>query len=472
MTDAPHLTVSEVELYERDVRFRLPFRFGVITMTEAPQGFARVRIRLADGREAWGVAAEVLAPKWFDKSPSLSNEDNFDQLRAALSIARRLYADTGPATAFGHYRACYREQIAEAAKCELNPLVACFGLALLDKAILDALCRAHGKSIFDVMANNLAGIENSELTSDLDAFDVDAFVRSLRPTAELHARHTVGMVDSISSGGGEVNDGLPETLVEIVKAYGQHYFKLKVSGKLGADVARLAEIAGVLDRADSPYRITVDGNEQYQDVAGVGSLMEAISATPDLARLNESILFVEQPIERGLTLDTNVAALGTDTPMIIDEADGTLDAFPKARALGYRGVSSKSCKGLYKSILNAARCRHWNEQAGEQHFFMSAEDLTTQAGLGVQQDLALVSLIGCGHVERNGHHYVNGMADLPETEQMAFLNAHPDLYHRADGAVRLTIRDGKIALGSLACTGFASAAEPDWSAMRPMPHRH
>jgi hypothetical protein len=41
---------------------------------------------------------------------------------------------------------------------------------------------------------------------------------------------------------------------------------------------------------------------------------------------------------------------------------------------------------------------------------MSAEDLTTQAGLAVQQDLALVNLIGLTHVERNGHHYVNGFA--------------------------------------------------------------
>ena len=61
---------------------------------------------------------------------------------------------------------------------------------------------------------------------------------------------------------------------------------------------------------------------------------------------------------------------------------------------------------------------------------MTGEDLTTQAGLAVQQDLALVSLLGMTHVERNGHHYVNGMADLPRHEQDAFLAAHPDLYER------------------------------------------
>ncbi len=86
----------------------------------------------------------------------------------------------------------------------------------------------------------------------------------------------------------------------------------------------------------------------------------------------------------------------------------------------------------------------------------------------MQQDLALVSALGLTHVERNGHHYVNGMADLPAPEQDAFLEAHPDLYRRSQGAVRLHIQGGDLAIGSLAKPGFASAAEPDWGAMRRM----
>jgi hypothetical protein len=126
---------------------------------------------------------------------------------------------------------------------------------------------------------------------------------------------------------------------------------------------------------------------------------------------------------------------------------------------------------LYKSILNAARCAAWNREAGEARYFMSAEDLTTQAGLSVQQDLALVNLLGIAHVERNGHHYVNGMAAQPAHEQADFLSAHPDVYERSHGAVRLKIRDGRIALGSLSCPGYASAAMPDFDAMRALPPR-
>ena len=89
-----------------------------------------------------------------------------------------------------------------------------------------------------------------------------------------------------------------------------------------------------------------------------------------------------------------------------------------------------------------------------------------QAGLALQQDLVLVSILGLAHVERNGHHYVNGFAGLPESEQAAFLTAHPDLYERSHGAVRVRITNGMLKIESLGCPGFASGAAPDWSAMR------
>ena len=156
-----------------------------------------------------------------------------------------------------------------------------------------------------------------------------------------------------------------------------------------------------------------------------------------------------------------------ETPVIVDESDDALDAFVRARARGYRGVSSKTCKGIYKSLVNAARCALWNRETPGR-YLMSAEDLTIQAGIALQQDLALVSLLGIRHVERNGHHYVDGMAALPQDEQQRFLDAHPDLYERSHGAVRVKIEGGELSIGSLGGIGFASGAAPDWASMRTM----
>jgi L-alanine-DL-glutamate epimerase-like enolase superfamily enzyme len=467
VSEAPTLRVVAIELYERPVRLRLPFRFGVVTLTEAPQAFVRVRVRLEDGREGWGAGAELLAPKWFDKNLALSNEDNFAQLRLALRLARDAYLDGSSRTAFGHFAAHYRETIEAGARHDLNPLVACFGPAQLDRAVLDAFCRLGKMSFYEAVQGNLVGIAPAELAPELAGFDIDAFLARLQPAARIAARHTVGLVDAIVGHPRQVNDGLPESVEEAIAAYGHTWFKLKVGGKLEDDVARLREIAAVLDASGVAYRASLDGNEQYDDLDALVALWRRMQAEPKLARLVGSIAFIEQPINRKHALERDVSAVSRITPVIIDESDADLDAFPRARSLGYSGVSSKLCKGLYKSILNAARCALWS--TAEQRYFMTAEDLTTQAGLAVQQDLALVNLLGMTHVERNGHHYVNGMAGASAAEQSRFLAAHPDLYERAHGAVRLRIRGGELAIGSLDCPGFASGAEPDWSGLAPMP---
>jgi L-alanine-DL-glutamate epimerase-like enolase superfamily enzyme len=468
---APRITVEEVRLHERAVVLRLPFRFGVVTLTEAPQAFVRLRIRLPDGSDHWGLAAELMVPKWFDKDASLSNEQNFDQLRLALGLYRDAILANGAATAFGHFAGLYRAHLDAGRASGLNPLAAGFGPALIDRAVMDALCRASRLSFAAAMRADLAAIAPTAVAEGFAGFGMKAFLADLVPAASIHARHTVGMVDPLTAAdqpaGARVGDGLPETLEEVIATYGHRFFKLKLRGDRDADLDRLTAIAAVLDRTSDPYFVTLDGNEQYDDAAGVLDLLDAAAAVPRLERLMDSILFVEQPVHRAAALAVDIRALAARLPVIIDESDAELSSFEEARARGYAGVSSKNCKGVYKSLINLARCRMWS-RAGAPAYFMSAEDLTCQAGVAVQQDLALVALLGLSHVERNGHHYVNGMAGASEAEQQRFLDAHPGLYHRVDGRVSLAIRDGAIDLRSLACAGFGTAAEPDWDAMGAM----
>jgi hypothetical protein len=431
-------SIQKLEFFERRVRLRMPFRFGIVTLTEAPQAFVRARIALENGKQSEGAAAELLAPKWFDKNPALSNEDNFEQLRDSMRKARVAYLAGGENTAYGHSRPTVG-------------LVENFGPALLDRAVLDALCRAAGISFFQAIRRNVVGLD---LPSQ--------FLESLKPASRIAARHTVGLVDPITSLDKKtpVNDGLPETLEEVIARYGHRWFKLKVGGDAKADVERLSAIAAVLDRIPEPYHVSLDGNEQYAEAEAVIELLSRL----ENERLASSIVFIEQPIKRQNALAADISRLAMLKPVIIDESDDSLDAFPRAKTLGYRGVSSKTCKGLYKSIINAARCAAWGEG-----YFMTGEDLTIQAGIALQQDLALVSLLGLTHVERNGHHYVNGMAGLPLHEQEQFLACHEDLYEQSHGAVRLRIKGGMIQMKSLDCPGFASRAMPDWDAMRRMP---
>ncbi|MDQ2961663.1 MAG: mandelate racemase [Pseudomonadota bacterium] len=467
---APEFRIVAIELYERPVTLRIPFRFGAATVTHASQAFVRARIVLGDGREARGAAAELMLPKWFDKSPQKSNTDNIDDLRRSLSFAAAAYAtETRPLTAFGHFTAHYAPLIGHGAGAGLHPLTANYGPALIDRAILDALCRALGASISAAIRVNLPGIDTS-LTPDLAGFAIDRFVAGLKSPSTIAARHTIGMLDPIVAADPaiRVGDGLPETLEEVIATYGNRYFKLKLGGDPQADVERLLGIAAVLDRLPR-YVVTLDGNEQYAGPAEIAELWRKVEATPALSRLFAATLYLEQPLPRAIALDADISELAQSKPLLIDESDATLDAFPTARAAGYTGVSSKSCKGIYKSLLNAARCAHWNADAAPR-YFLSGEDLTMQAGLGVQQDLALAALLGLRHVERNGHHYVDGFRgeNASDVEQRAFLSAHPGLYQESYGGVRLAIRDGLIDISSLGAPGFASTAQPDWATLEPL----
>ncbi len=468
---APRIRVLEIEILERPVVLRLPFRFGIITLRECPQAFARVRVDVQGAGEAWGIAAEVLGPKWFDKNPALSNEENLDQLREALRIAGAAYVAADPMTPFGLFSANYGNQVSKGAEAGLPPLAAGYGQALLDRAILDAVCVAT-KSTFAAAVNaNLPGMSTA-LTPDLADFDLDSFLAGLKPLDRVAARHTVGMIDPLvaaDQGAAErLDDGLPETLEEVISAYGIRHFKIKITGNIDEDTERLRRVAGVLDGIDGGYAASIDGNEQYNGEAGVLDLLERLDGMNSgaIRRLLASTIYIEQPINRAVSLDTPVHRIAARVPLIIDESDGTLDAFPAHRPLGYTGVSSKTCKGFYKSILNAARCRAWTEAGGGVRYFLSGEDLTLQAGVALQQDLALVSMLGIDHVERNGHHYAHGMVAAPAGEQARFLKEFPDLYRDLAGVACARIEDGHMSTkGLLGAVGWGSAVKPDWNPM-------
>jgi len=451
---APRLRLIDIALFERPMRFSHPFRFGAVTVDAAPQAFVRVEVDVEGAGRATGASAEMMMPKWFDKRPELAPAATIDELRHALLIARELYLSDRTDTAFALHASVSAGQATACARSGIPALAAAFGPAEIDKAILDALLRATGTDFFSGMAANIAGID-SRLTPDLDDSAVTRFLAGARPAAKVAIRHTVGLDDSLDGPGG---------LVDIVKRDGLRHFKLKLSGHVDRDVVRLATIGRIISGiADSV--VTLDANEQYGELAALRDLVARLVGDTALAPIAERLLYLEQPMPRELTRLTPLDDWSGPS-VIIDEADDTYDAFPRAKALGYRGVSSKACKGIYKSVLNAARAQVWSH--GADTYFVSGEDLTCQAGLGVQQDLALVSLLGLSHVERNGHHYVDGFGDAPMAEQRAFLTAHPDLYRDGRDGIRLATAGGLLPTGSFARAGFAAGAMPDWASLTPL----
>src|SRR5258707_49664 len=453
---APGLVVRDIVFFERPVPFTKPFRFGAVVINASVQAFVRVELEFEGMATSVGASAELMASKWFDKRAHLSPQQTVGELRGSLAIARDLYLlRSGFDTAFGVHAARIAAQVEACAKEDIPPLAAAFGPAEIDKAVLDALLRSAGVNFFDGMKQNIAGI-GAGLAPDLRDEDIARFLAGRQRLERVAIRHTVGLDDKVEDAGG---------VADTNENADARYFKLKLNGDPEHDAARLTRIGNELATLPYDYNVTLDANEQYADLAGLSALVDRIDRDSALRPIATKLLYIEQPMPREMFRQSPLGALAR-RDFIIDEADESYDAFPAARALGYRGISSKSCKGIYKSIVNATRAAKWSTE-GEK-FFVTGEDLTCQPGLGVQQDLALGALIGITHAERNGHHYVDGFGEAPAAEALAFLAAHPDLYIRDGDSIRLSIHDGDLLTGSLTAPGFASGVHPDWASLPPL----
>jgi len=473
------LAVREATLHLRGARLRLPFRFGVVTVTEATLLHLAITAEGADGRRVRGFAADFLAPKWFDKDPLKSDRQNVEDLIAVTRDARDAYLEAArrPRSFWAIWRDAHPECRRRGAARRLNGLVSSFGSSLFERALADAAGRLAGADVVGMLRDDVLGLRPGEIHAGLAPEDLLAWA-SREPPATVAVRHTVGLVDPITAADlpadGGPRDGLPRTLEEYVTAHGLRHFKLKVGGQAQADVERLSAIAAVLDRhVRVPYVVTLDGNEQYKAVDRCAAFLDAIASEPALARLVGSIAFIEQPLDRAVALDPGNAEglrrLARRWPLLVDESDADLDSFARAVPLGYRGVSSKNCKGIVKSFLNRSLVERMNRaRPPDQAVFMSGEDLTNVPVVPLQQDLATVRALGLEHVERNGHHYLRGLAHCSPAEREAATRLHPDLYEGDAREAVLRIRDGRVGVASLAVPGYGVAFDPDLESMTPL----
>ncbi|MDR6951391.1 L-alanine-DL-glutamate epimerase-like enolase superfamily enzyme [Ancylobacter sp. 3268] len=455
---APRFTIARIDAFERMMPFAHPFRFGAVAVEAAAQAFVRAVIDLPGVGRVKGASAEMMMPKWFDKDPAKSPARTIDDLRASLLAAAGHFTGRGEAdTAFGHHAAALARQTQWADGEGIARLAGNFGVALIDKAVLDALLSSLGIGLAEGLRTNAPGLD-ARLTPDLDAAEIADFLAGLTPSGEVALRHTVGLADAIEG---------PGSLAEEIAAAPLRYFKIKIGGDVTGDLARLRAIAALLDARVPDYAASLDANEQY-DPPRLALLAATLQDDPALARFFSRLIHIEQPYDRRTTFEMPLDAAAIGVPVIIDEAEDSYDAFPRAVARGYRGVSSKSCKGLYKAVLNAARVARLNRRHGG-GYLLTGEDLTCQPGLGVQQDTALVAALGLTHVERNGHHYVAGFGPAPEHEAQAFARAFPELYRVEAGKVRLDTRTATLPAARLvAGPGFAGGAAPDWAALTPL----
>jgi hypothetical protein len=234
---------------------------------------------------------------------------------------------------------------------------------------------------------------------------------------------------------------------------------------------RLAEIARLLEQLRVDYRMTLDGNEQFTEPEALVDWSRTLVAREPTAELWHRTLWIEQPYHRSCALTPEVApALArvvTHKPVVIDESSETDEATEIALALGYRGVSAKNCKGIFRTLHSFRTLRDWQSSHGKPTV-LTGEDLTNPGIAALHQDTVVAAALGITHVERNGHHYLRGLDLLTAAERQDALKSYPSLYRETPDLVSLRIVNGQIDLQDLDVPGLGVASEPEWKALEPV----
>ncbi len=466
--------IRTIELYMRET---LPNRVSMSigrmgsegTHATSPIAHVRMVIRDTEGNETFGCAADRLSVRWLDKRPGREKGQKLRELVDLIYAARGIYLSDANEfeTPFAEWRSRHPKITQAGKERKQEALTSAFASALFERALLDAVCRLAGKSIFEMVRAGRLGFQPEKIhreTEELRAADYT----SPEPLTAFHIRHTVGNSDPLTGddlpASDRVNDGLPETLQEYIREDGLRYFKLKLSGDRKKDLRRMTRIWEILP-ANRGAHVTMDANEAYYDLAE----FEAFVGDLEKQQLGlfQHLLWIEQPLPRALTLDPEttpaIRRIAERKPLLIDEADGSLTSYRDAYRIGYRGVSHKNCKGFFKSLLNRALVTHYN-RLGEPAF-MSGEDLQNLPIVPLHQDFASLAVLGIDHCERNGHHYNYGLSMLSEGDKASVARHHTDLYAKRGDEWFLNVRDGSVNCASLQRPGYGVADEPDWSSM-------
>ena len=462
-------------IHEIQLKTRMPFKYGIATMTEVPMVFVRLEVDV-DGTIATGTSSDLLPPKWFTKVPDdpLEKEiaDMLGVIRQALGQA---LGQTGN-SAFELWHSIYKAQSYWAEKNQVPALLAHFGTSLVERALIEATCRGSSQALGQALMNGTLGFDPGKIHPQLSGQTVSSLLPSI-PLASVQARHTVGLGDPLEvsqiSEEERIDDTLPQALGECIETYGLRHFKIKINGDIDWDLARLRNVASCIEKhAASNFAFSLDGNEQFQSITAFRHHWEKLRAEPELNSFFDHLLFIEQPLHRDVALNdslkTQFDQWDNRPAVIIDESDATLESLPQALAIGYAGTSHKNCKGIFKGIANA--CLLENCRRDGMGVVMSGEDLCNVGPIAVIQDLAVCALLGIESVERNGHHYMAGLSQFPRRTQEQILESHEGLYHPSErGWPTLAIHQGEIDLRSINGQPFGTGFELDLGVFKEIP---
>ncbi|MEZ6047348.1 MAG: enolase C-terminal domain-like protein [Planctomycetaceae bacterium] len=415
MSNANDIRIHEVNFEIESVVFRTPLKFGGRIVDRAELLNVDVVVERRDGHQAEGFGSMPLGNIW--AWPTDKAEPN-KTLEVMKKFGEEVVNLANSYTPFGHPLEISYQLSAEyyhlgrtlpgkmGVDAEMPELAQLVAASPFDAALHDAYGRVHGKNSFDTLS---AEYMNDDLSEYLDENFAGEYLDqyTLRePKQTMPLYHLVGALDPLTDGDIEnrINDGLPETLGEWIKADGLTHLKIKLAGDdLEWDVNRVISIDRVASEVNAARGCTewfysCDFNEKCANVQYVLDFLNRIREISGAAF--DRIQYVEQPTARNLKAnpENKMHEAAKLKPIVIDESLVDYEALLLAREQGYSGVALKACKGQTESLLMAAAAQKYG-------MFLCVQDLTCP-GYSFLHSASLAARIpGVAAIEGNGRQF-------------------------------------------------------------------
>lgn len=423
------IRIADTDCSFEAVHFRAPLKFGGRIVDHSYCINVRVTVETPFGRRADGFGSMPVGNVWAWPAQELTSDDT----EAAMKAFAENVTAMSVGSSAGHpieimlglmseYSGMAGGVAATLDHGEVMPRLAQLVAASpLDAAVHDAFGRVHSMNSYrtlgpEFLDQDLGGLLGEpEFRGDT----LDRFVLA-DPTPSLPLYHLIGALDPLTDSDIEarLDDGLPETLGEWIRADGLTHMKIKLNGDdIDWDVDRVLRIDEVAmpvqaDRGCEAWFYSCDFNEKCENVEYVLEFVQRIrEASPQAF---DRIQYIEQPTSRDLKAnpDNRMQAAAEIKPVVIDEALVDYESLLLSRELGYSGVALKACKGHSESLLLAAAAQKFG-------MFLCVQDLTCP-GYSFLHSASLAARVpGIAAIEGNARQFCPSAnrrweADFPE----------------------------------------------------------
>ncbi|RJP34946.1 MAG: hypothetical protein C4527_01365 [Candidatus Omnitrophota bacterium] len=439
------ITITHAEFEYEDHAYRTPLKFGGIITDKVTLLNVRVRVKDRSGNEMAGFGSMPLGNVWSFPSRVHSYDETLSTMK---KLAEKLCGITKDYNDFDHpiginavLEPLYRKTAEEAAReLQLQEPIPVLCLLVAASAFDAAIHDAYGKLLglhsyytygADFMTHDLSHYLSKEFFGEY----LDRYVTP-EPKPKMPLYHLVGAVDPLTNAdiSQRLNDGLPETLPEWIKADGLTNLKIKLNGdNLEWDVNRVVRVDRLAtetqnERGVNEWVYSLDFNERCESV---DYLLEFLKKVIEQApQALDRVQYIEQPTARDLKAhpENKMHKAAAIKPVVIDESLVDYESLLLARELGYSGVALKACKGQSQALLMGAAAQKY-------HMFLCVQDLTCPGASFLHSAGLAAHVPTVAAIEGNSRQYCPAAND-------AWKDRFPAIFNITDGTIGTACLNG------------------------------